>query len=416
MNDPRTGAGTARPHLPRRLALFLAIGVLATPALADIQIESKTRLRASGMLSMLESDSKSTTSLSGERLRSVSEHKAKGKMMAAFSSKQDQVNIVRLDRGLSWDIDPKKRQYSEIELASLGEQFEAMNQQLASLGAAPGGGAAIVSDEACRLSEPRVEVDRTGESKKIAGQRAQQVVVRVNQRCEMPEREQICEIRQSWESWLAPDAGMAKELLAFQEEFARQTRLPPFSFEQSAALVMLSRMFGGSWEAAEDAMNDLEGFPLQSTVKLEFGGEQCQGLGELQAATAELMDAAAHAAVDGAMDEAANQAGDELARQTAQIFGNGPLEQIAGAGVGQAAGEVVTGLFGKLRKRRAEGKKGTAKPAVDVVFEISTRVTRIRTDALSPSLYEIPAGYARIDAPGSSEPAFKRGIAQRGNP
>lgn len=392
---------TTPSRLRRSLALsvLLTTGAAAGSALADIQIESKTSLRASGMLSMLEADIKSVASLSGKRLRTVSEHKAKSKMMGMFGSNEDQVSIVRLDKGLTWDLDPNKRQYTEIELASLGEQFEAMNQQLAALGDSPGGGAGIASDEACVLSEPRVAVDRTGKRKKIAGRRGQQTIVRVTQTCELPEREQVCEIRQTWESWLTTESDVVQEMTAFQEEFARQTRLTQLGFDQSAPLVMLSGMFGGSWEAAESALNDLQGFPLQSSVKLEFGGEQCKGLGELQAATAELMDAVADAAVDGAMNEAANQAGAEVARQSAGMFGDGPLEQIAGAGVGQAAGEVVTGLFGKLRKKRAQGKQNSEQPVRDVVFEIDTRITRIKTDPLSASLYEIPAGYTRIDAP-----------------
>lgn len=383
------------------MGVALALSTLALPASADLQVKQETKLRADGFLSIMAADIKSTMSVSGERSRTVSKYKSKNAMVRMFASDDDQVSIVRLDKGLTWQLMPEDNQYTEIKLSALGEQFDVMNQRMSEArGGASDGAAPAATDEACTLSAPNVTVTETGKSKKIAGLRGHQVVVTVEQTCELPERDQVCEIHQTWESWLAEDFPNSGEMKAFYDEFARQTKLLGGNMNQSAATAMFAGMFGDAWEAASGKAQSLEGFPLQSEVKLEFGGEKCEGLAELRAATAELMDSAAEAGVDGAMDEASSQAGTETAKQTQGMFGDSPLEKIAGAGVGRAAGEVVSGLFGGLKNMtKQSGGKGKKDTGRDTIFEIRTLVKEVKTDSLPDDIFELPAGYERIETP-----------------
>lgn len=382
----------------------LLTGVLLThmafalPAFADLEIKQETKLRADGFLSMMAADIKSTMWVSGERAKTVSNFKAKNAMMRMFASDDDQVSIVRLDKGVTWDVRPADKEYSEVKLSALAEQYEAMNRKMSE--ARGGDSASAATDEACTLSKPRVTVDETGKKKKIAGLRAHQVVVTVEQTCELPERDQVCEIHQTWDSWLAEDFPNGGEMKAFYAEFARQTNLAGGNMNQTPATAMFAGMFGDAWEAASAKAQSLAGYPLQSEVKLEFGGPKCAGLAELQAATADLMNSAAEAGVDGAMDEASAQAGAETAKQTSGMFGDSPLEKIAGAGVGRAAGEMVSGIFGGLKNMtKKSGGKNESSSGLDRVFEIRTLVKEINTNALPEDSFELPAGYERVETP-----------------
>lgn len=378
--------------------LGLLIFALALPAAADLQIKQETKLRADGFLSIMAADIKSTMSIADDRSMTKSKFKAKNAMVRMFASDDEQVSIVRLDKGVTWQLMPEDQQYTEIKLSALGDQFEAINQKMSEAGG--GGTEGAATDEACTLSAPKVSVTETGKSKKIAGMRGHQVVVTVDQTCELPERDQVCEIHQTWESWLAEDFPNSGEMKAFYEEFARQTKLVGGSMNQTAATAMFASMFGDTWEAASGKAQSLEGFPLQSEVKLEFGGEKCEGLAELRAATSELMNSAAEAGVDGAMDEASSQAGAETAKQTQGMFGDSPLEKIAGAGVGRAAGEVVSGIFGGLKNMtKSSGGKRKNDSGRDTVFEIRTLVKEVKTDSLSDDIFELPSGYELVETP-----------------
>lgn len=376
-----------------------AFTAFALPVAADLQIKQETKLRADGFLSIMASDTQSTVSITKDRSKTVSTSKAKNAMMRMLAADSgDQVSIIRLDKGVAWQVMPKEKAYTEIKLASLGDQFAAINEKIS--GAQAGGGSPGATDEACTLSEAQVTVNETGKSKKIAGLRASQTIVTVEQACELPERDQVCEIRQTWETWLSDDFPNGGEMKAFYEEFARQTKLVGGNMNQTAATAMFAGMFGDAWEAAAGKADALAGYPLQSEIKMEFGGPKCEGLAELRAATAEMMDSVASAGVDGAMDEASNQAGSETARQTAEMFGDSPLEKIAGAGVGRAAGEMVSGIFGGLRNMtNKSGEKGANTSDRETVFEIRTVVKEISTNTLTNTDFDLPQGFERIENP-----------------
>ncbi|MEM1110261.1 MAG: hypothetical protein AAGI11_00015 [Pseudomonadota bacterium] len=378
----------------------LTLALVAMPSLADLTIEQETKLRAGGMLSMLSTDITSTTQLSGDRARTVSKPESKSGFMKMLGASQETVTILRLDKGVAWQLMPKDKQYTETSLSELGEQYEAASRQMSE---AQGGGGAVASDDACTLSPPKVYVDETRKKRTIAGIEARQFIVRVEQTCEMPEREQVCEIQQTWESWLASEFPQTDEVKSFQRELAKQSAMFESSINQTPATAMFAAMFGDAWEAASGEASDLEGYPMESNIKLEFGGPNCQGLAELQAATAELLESAKQAGIDGAMGEAAAQAGSETAKQTQGMFGDSVAEQIAGAGVGRAAGEMVSGLFGGLRKmakKPSESGASTGSKA-ELVFEISTTVKSVGTNSISAGSFDLPTGYKLVasDAP-----------------
>ncbi|MFK7976990.1 MAG: hypothetical protein AB8C02_12690 [Halioglobus sp.] len=398
----RTVAQTRRCVMSKAVSALAAVTLVAItlPAVADLQIKQESKIRADGFLSIMAADIKSTTSMSDNRSVTKSQYKSKNALMRMFVPDNDQVSIVRLDKGVAWEVSAKEKSYTEIDLAALGDRFEAINQKITAAQGGSSGDSDVATDDACTLSEPRVTVDETGKSKKIAGLKARQTVVTVEQTCELPERDQVCEIYQTWDSWLAEDFPNGGEMKAFYEEFARQTKLVGGNMNQTAATALFAGMFGDAWDAASGEADSLKGYPLQSEIKMEFGGPQCEGLAELRAATAELMDSAASAGVDGAMGEASSQAGEETARQTAEMFGDSPLEKIAGAGVGRAAGEMVSGIFGGLRNMtKGSGEKSNNDSNRDTVFEIRTLVKEINTNALSDDIFELPEGFKRIEAP-----------------
>jgi hypothetical protein len=138
-------------------AVVIAVIVLI-PGLVFGDLVIKEKVSSKGAMGMWQSEGTETTYLKGDKIRTDSDVKVKGMMegMVAEPDAED-TYIIRLDKGVIWNLNPEESTYTEISIGQLGGTGAEMESTLA------------VKD---------VEIKKTGETKKIAGYKCEGILVK----------------------------------------------------------------------------------------------------------------------------------------------------------------------------------------------------------------------------------------------
>ncbi len=97
-------------HAQNALVPILALIGFATPlaAVADVTVQIQTTVN----VSTVKAHSVATHRISGDKERSETDLRCDG-LMSTICGKDQRVDIVRLDRGVTWTMEPKKKRYTE---------------------------------------------------------------------------------------------------------------------------------------------------------------------------------------------------------------------------------------------------------------------------------------------------------------
>ena len=172
------------PSTPAALVAFCCTGalLLACPAIADVTVQEQTTMN----FAIIKAHSTNTERIAGDKQRTESEMRCDG-MMSLVCGKTQQVDIVRLDRGVTWNVEPNKKRYTEIPLPTpeqtraAAEHMRAAMEKLKSCPAAKQ--AEQVDTSKCELSQPILTVDKTDEVATIAGHDAKRTKLKFTQSC-----------------------------------------------------------------------------------------------------------------------------------------------------------------------------------------------------------------------------------------
>lgn len=338
--------------------------LLAGSAWGDVTLEQRLRIEGTGLLKMMNMSGDVVTTISGDRSRTESDMKMESRLMRMFGGGTT-AEIVRLDDGTLYQLDLKKKTYTELSLAEQREAMQQSMEQMRESQQSQQQQAAGVDEESCEWSEPTATVDRRGETETIAGTRAERVVVTATQSCKDPQTEQVCSFNLILDQWLAPEFEAADEVTEYYRAYSEQLGLevadaPGFSQR-------LESMFGGYqgiWSEIAEKMGETQGYPLRSTVSLAVGGPQCD------------------------------------TSQQAQAAEDSPGVREA---VGGAVGGALGGLFGRQRDKAAK-REAASEPVVDEtlpegtvkLMSIMSEITSIsRADAPSDS-FEVPENFRQV--------------------
>jgi hypothetical protein len=108
---------------PNVLTGILCMGalLLACPAVADVTVQEQMTMN----FAIIKAHSTNTERIAGDKQRTESELRCDAMrcdamrcdgMMSLMCGKTQQVDIVRLDHGVTWKVEPKKKRYTEIPL------------------------------------------------------------------------------------------------------------------------------------------------------------------------------------------------------------------------------------------------------------------------------------------------------------
>jgi hypothetical protein len=130
---------------------IIVLAVLPVAACADLTI--KERISTEGFMGLWSSEGMETIYLKGEMMRTESVTELKGMMPGRMNQEEmETMTIIRLDKGVIWEVDPLESTYIETGL-------DRMN--------------AGASGENFRFSVDTVTVARTGETREIAGRQCE---------------------------------------------------------------------------------------------------------------------------------------------------------------------------------------------------------------------------------------------------
>jgi hypothetical protein len=276
-------------------------------------------------------------------------------------------------------------------------QMEKGMEQLKSSGGLP------ISDDSCQWSEADLSVVKTGDKAKFAGVKAVQHIIRVNQTCTDPETGRSCDVTWTLENWLARRMPGDDEVLDFQKTLAEKLGGDELMGRAQGMSYGLMTMFKDGWDEILDEADDMKGYPIKTVMQFAMGGESCTMAGGQTIAMDEMWGNAGDAAVNASMGTAASHAGSAIGQEASDALGNSVGGSIAGSAIGAASREVIGGMFNKFKKKKKEPEPTAAElnpsSAPVTIFRVSTEITQINEESVSPGRFEVPAGWKKVKAP-----------------
>jgi len=380
--------------------ITVAASLAASTAVGDVTMTQKFNLEAGGFLAMLAAEGTIETSISNDRSRTETEANSKSNQ-PGMAQAMTGVSIDRLDKGVNWDLNPDKKQFSEMTYRQKRAQLKEQTQQGAKGGSLP------VSEDDCQWSDPILEVKKTGEKQRFANVKADQHLIIVQETCTVPQSGKRCEVTWVVENWMARRMPAADEIGDFHAALARELGVEEAMSGMPASSQAMMSMFEEGWEEAMDEAGDLEGFPVKTVMQFEMGGDACTTSNGQSIAMDDVWGDAAYAGARAGASTAGYHTRHAVAREATRAMGGGAAGSVAGSAAGAATGEVVSGLLGHFSKKKKapppepaaqpESAPGTATTAGSaIIFRVSSELVAIEESGVPADQFEVPAGWKQV--------------------
>jgi hypothetical protein len=398
------------PGLAGTLAALAALAALSPygSSRADVTIQEQTTIHAF----VVKAHGTTTNQVSGDKQRSEVQFACDG-VMSMFCGHNKTVDIVRLDRDVTWDMEPKKKRYTETpfptpeQQRALLQHQQAVIDKLKSCPAAQPAQSSIDTSK-CEMSTPVLTVTKTQDSATLIGRMAQRTNVAMTQSCKVKDSGDVCQFSYSFDVWLTQDdlPGLA-DRRAFQADYQRKlglTGATPVGAEQLSSLLA---PYADSLKQLKAKSADFKGYPLKTTFRFAAGGAHCglvPGSGASGSNADGTLQNAGTAAGDAGKNSATSAAGWGTSEAVQRASGSGLGGYVAGSAAGAFAQNMVGGLFGKKKKPDAAAgaqttpgaQPGAPDAGLTTVAEITMETTAIDPANVSAEQFEVPAGWQKI--------------------
>jgi hypothetical protein len=388
-------------------------------AMADVTIQEQTTIHAF----VVKAHGTTTNQVSGDKKRSEVQFACDG-VMSMFCGHTKTVDIVRLDRDVTWDMEPKKKRYSETPLPTPEQQRALLQHQQAvidKLKSCPQAQPAksSIDTSKCEMSPPVLAVNKTEDSTTLIGHAAQRTNVSLTQSCKIKDSGDVCQFSYSFDVWLTQDdlPGLS-DRKTFESDYQRKLGLTGATPANATQLSPLLAPYADSLKQLSAKSADFKGYPLKTTFRFAAGGVHCglvPGSGASGSGTDDTLRSAGTAAGEAGERSATHAAGWETSDAVQRATGSGIGGYVAGSAAGAFTQNLVGGLFGKKKNTAAAASASQTNPAVQsgapeagltTVAEITMETTAIDPAAVSPEQFEVPAGWQKITPKPQSEEAL----------
>ena len=388
-------------HLVRAIAsAFGFVSAMSMlPAQADVTIQEKMSVEGAGLMAMANMSGTTTTSISGNRARTDTDVQMQSKMvrMLARGASGPTSQIIRLDEDKIYDVNVKKKEYTEVSLAEQRAQMaKALDQakQAQEKQPAPTG----MNESDCEWSDPKVDVKKTGAKATVAGFDAEQTTIVGTQSCKDKKTGAVCDIQISLDEWLAPGFDAGAEQQKFWLAYGQKMGLTgDGSRDVTKRAEQLFGRYKGVWTEVATKMRNAKGYPVRTSFAMGFGGPQCQSA---EGSPATLPPAPSAGSLGAAAAEGAGQMAGESAASKAGQSGLGGV-------AGQIGGKIAGALFN--RKKKEEQPAAEAQPAAQpaagsavtannmiVPLRVTSELVSVKKDSVDASTFDVPAGFKKV--------------------
>jgi len=341
---------------------------------ADVTIEQKTNL---DVVSMIRMHGAITTNITADKKRDDSEMHCEG-MMSLVCGNLHSGEIVRLDRGLTWRLQPDKKTYREEVFATpeeVAEMRAKMQANLEKMRSCPVSQKQQPIDKSkCEMSPPKFDVHKTDDKMAIAGHDTQRTSATLTETCTNKDTGDVCDTVIAMDVWLTQDnlAG-AGDRRAFDQAYAKKLGLDDAQGAMRGEFAKFLGPYQSQIKQLTDKSKDLKGQPMKTSLRVVMGGKQCS--------TAKTNDTG-------------SQGGDNSTGA-----GNSPADEVKQAG--KAIGSLVGGLFHKKKTDDAQTPSAAA-PAAAVssspdpyaqyaqLAAFTLETVAITTDAIPAERFDVP--------------------------
>jgi hypothetical protein len=359
------------------VTVLLSCGVAV--AHADVTITQQTSM---DVASLVHTHGSSTLAFATDKKREDTETHCEG-MMSMVCGNVQSGEIVRLDRGLSWRLEPKQKRYREQPFATpeqLAAMREQMNADLEKMKSCPAAQRQQPDKSKCEMSPPKFEVKKTGEKATIAGHETERTQGTMTSSCTNRDTGEVCDTVVALDVWLTQDSlpGIS-DRHNFEMAYAKKLGLDdPHGVLKGQMAQYFASYQTQLTELAQKA-KDFKGQPLKTRFRVLMGGAQCHS-----------------------------------AQQDTPAAGSNPSANQAIANVanaGKAMGQLVGGFF---KKKKADDSAATADtggaasaasaapptatsefPQMTQLVAFTVETTDIKSDPIPASQFEIPSDWTK---------------------
>lgn len=385
------------------LASLISGGVV----LADVTIEQQTTIHAF----IVKAHGTSTDSIAGDKQRTETQFSCDG-VMSMFCGHNKATDIVRVDRAVTWKIEPKQKRYTEIPFptpearrAALDHE-QAVIEKLKSCPQPKQPAATSVDTSQCEMTPAVFAVNKTQDVSTIIGHSAQRTNVSMTQSCKVKDSGDVCSMSYSFDVWLTQDdlPGLA-DRMNFEKAYQRKLGGTDASAFNSQEMSSVLAPYADGLKQMQAKAADFKGYPLRTTFRFAVGGAHCRLLPNAGAASADgtftsASTAAGEAGANSAQHAAGWGAEDAVQRSTGNSLGG----YVAGSAAGAFTQNLVSGLF---KKKKPDPAPSVAAPgavpssaagelAGTTVAEINVETTAIDPAPVAPDQFEIPDGWKKL--------------------
>ena len=411
MNGNRTHSSATRAST----LISVAVAALSCSlAHADVTVEQQTSMNLGG----INIDISSTERTSSDKQRRDSETKCHG-FLAMFCHDLQGGEIVRLDKQREWQLEPKKREYTErlfptAEQRALAQQkAQEVMDKMKQCPMPQGTPVAQKTPDTTNCEPAQIDVKQSDEHLTLAGHDTRKSSIVMSKTCTDPKDGDICEMDYGFDLWLTSDqiAGL-DERQSFSKNYLAAQGLDPSSPQVQGMMRQFMAPYGDSLKQLQSKSADLKGYPLRTIFYMAFGGPHC---GKAQQAKTQQTQAQAgggnkagnflHSltsnAVSGGLQGLfhrnvnidSSSVGGSVASNAANQTADAASNQAANAAGNAAAGAVSSPQGGAS----AVAAAGPPSDKVRTV-QLTTETTSISTGSISSDQFEIPAGW-QLQAP-----------------
>jgi hypothetical protein len=200
------------------------------------------------------SESHDVITLTPDRKKTDGTFKFTGAIMGRLTSEQRNVQIVRLDKDLTWQINMNKNRYLEYPIKKTAFQIGVVADD-------PSGETAYV-EECCTV---KTALRRPGTKKIVNGYDAEELILTLSSTCQEEAGQQPNKIIMTLDTWIAPAVKLG-DLDAFDRAYAKKVGMDVQMLQ--AAGDQFLKMYPGIRDLAL-MMKDVKGYPILSTLTVE---------------------------------------------------------------------------------------------------------------------------------------------------
>lgn len=321
--------------------LFLFLGI--SSAWADATVETVSKF--GGFKGVGAFEGTAVSRIQGLKMAESTASRFTGAILSLLPGGGEKITIHRIDKGVVWDLDTKKKTYTEmpIEPLKLGEPVGREGEK----------------KSRARVTKSEFKVAKTGAAETINAFPCEEYLVTWLVEIEDLETKTKTENTMITNLWTTPETAAIRKLQAEQEAFSRAymnklgLNLPPAEMKQFGmeAIVSMSGASGKEMDKEfgrfKNEMAKIKGHPIRTAVNWKTSG------------------------------------GDAPKRE----------KPAAGQGPARALGDLFGGLKGAISQKL--GGSDAKKTADDGFFSNTVEVKSIHTESIAADAFEVPSGYAK---------------------